>query len=177
MRELAMKVQDVEDMLYESWEGPVDWPYVQKALQIKKDYGLQCQRAAGTKVGNIKNHLLMGVLLACLEDNQVSLEVRRELDAILGPKYRTEGICTTAHKVHKLIGHLTVAQGKKATYMTIGVKGEEGRRMYALLRQGITILGKEQEDPPIATPVFKDLKMAERAARAALKGRGKGKGA
>ena len=120
----------------------------------------------------------MGVFLACLEDKQVDLEVRKELESILGTRYRSEGICTTAnaHKVHKLIGHLTVAQGKKATYMTIGVKGEEGRRMYALLRQGITNLGKEQEDPPIATPVFKDLKQAERAARAALKGKGKGKG-
>ena len=88
MRELCNKMQDVEDMLYESWEGPVDWPYVTKALSIKKDYGLACQRANGSKVGAIKNHLLMGVFLACLEDGQVNLEVRKELDAILGSRYR-----------------------------------------------------------------------------------------
>ena len=177
MRELTMKVQDLEGMMYVGWEGPVNWAYADKCLVQKKEYGVACQKAAGTKVGHIKNHLLMGLYVAYLEDKSVPEQQKQELEDILGPLYRDSAgkiSSANAQKAHKVIGHVTVAQGKQASYLTLGFKGELGMRVYGLIKIGLQILGKEQEDPPIGTPVMKDLKKAERQARVALKGAGKG---
>ena len=104
MRELTMKVQDLEGMMYVGWEGPVNWAYADKCFGLKKEYGVACQKAAGTKVGHIKNHLLMGLYAAFLEDKSVPDQQKQELEDILGPLYRDSAgkiSSANAQRAHK----------------------------------------------------------------------------
>ena len=48
MRDLALKVSDLEGAVYMSWEGPISWDYVNYGVEYRKHYSDACRQVKGT---------------------------------------------------------------------------------------------------------------------------------
>ena len=179
MGTLARDVQDLKMAAYRFWEGPTEWTYVTKGIEMRKEYGRMCSQARGTgrKMGGVKNYLLAAFFVAHQADARAEQAKKTELEEIIGKKVRNgEGKIDMSlfHLVAGMVTHIDVAAAKHANYITIGVTGTEGRRVLEILEETWGKQAKMQEDPPPPKPVLRELREAERKAREAMKGTGKG---
>ena len=69
MRDLALKVQDLEGAMYMSWEGPASWDYINSGVEYRKYYSEACKQAkgTGTNIGHMKNYVAMGVYQVAIQ--------------------------------------------------------------------------------------------------------------
>ena len=181
VRELAQDMQDLKLSAYRMWEGPRDWNYVAKGMELRKEYGTACSKARGTakQVGGIKTWMLMALYWAHQDDPKVGQEAKKQMEELVGKLVKNaDGDADMANvmKLSPLVTHVSVAEGRKASYITIAVSAGEGEKVLQLLEEAWGIAGRRQTEAAPPKPVMKELKDAERKARAQLKGGAKGAG-
>ena len=181
VRELAQDVQDLKLSAYRMWEGPRDWSYVARGIELRKLYGAECSKARGTgkQLGGVKNWLLLGFYWAFQEDKGVAQESKDLMRETMGKLIENEEGDPDVGKVMQLshlVTHISVAEGRRASYITIAVSGKEGEAVLELLEAAWKREGKRQTEAAPPKPVLKELKEAERKARGQLKGGAKGGG-
>ena len=154
LRGLSTDVQELKGAVYNHWEGPVGWTYVEKALELRREYGAACAKAKGTgrKVGGVKNYLLLAFFLAHQADPGAKEDNKRKMEELVGKLCRTIGGSLSIEKVQEvahLVKHIEVAKGRGKTYLTIamsrGVGADTGH-----VRRGLGRVRAEAGGPSIS---------------------------
>ena len=104
---------------------------------------------------------------------------KKQMEELVGKLVKNaEGDADIAQvmQLSPLVTHVSVAEGRRASYLTIAVSAGDGEKVLQLLEAAWAVAGQRQTEAAPPKPVMKELKDAERKARAKLKGGAKGEG-
>ena len=173
LTELSMDVADLKGAVYQSYEGPEDWSYVEMGMSYKKVYGKKCQEAKGTKqiVGHVKNYVMAAMFMAHAKDPDVSQQDKDRMEELVGKKLRGQDNklhIENARQLEELVAHCQTVQGKKQSYINLKMKDtSEAKEVEQLLETALLKKGKRQQDPPPMRAVQRELKNTLMEARKA----------
>ena len=171
MNHLHMDVQDLKGAVYHSWELDRGSFYVTQGMKFKEQYTADCRRVKGKGqvLGHQKNYVMMGMLVAMMEDKDLGAKEKEVLMKIVGSKVMTDDKwdVTKARNLNSMVSHCQVVRATKKGFVNILLRGAEGLQVFQLLEQCMDREGERQWGHSVPRPIAKGLKMVMQEARRA----------
>ena len=136
-----------------------------KGMQFKDLYSKQGRevKGKGIDLGHQRNWVFLGLTVALKEDTDTTSSQKDQLEDIVLKRTRDDQSRIDPAKAKSLAGltaYCQVVRLAKMAYVNILERGEDGKKVYQLLAEGLTREGELTYEGPPPKPIHKEIKQA-----------------